>query len=355
MAQIVARLIATLFIVSTLSACLRYTPSRKEMTEATGPSKVGGPEAFHSYQAEMQGRFDALLKERAALTSADAQLSSYKIGTKDSLRVDVFGFADLSGDTEVSEGGEISLPLLGAVKAVGMTTGELQNDLTVRYKRYVKQPIVRLKINSYNAYRASVVGAVVKPGLIALKRPGYPLTELLAEAGGVRDNAGVRLYLIPARDESNTDKAPPNGVEIEFDQLVGTLETPPITVPVMPGDTIIIPEAGQFRVDGEVEQPGSFPISKKLSTLSALAAAGGPTYAANVQEVEVIRDFGLGRKASVTVDIEKVAFHGEPDISLRDGDVVVVPSTPGRFRAQQVVEGIRTILRGGVSGSIRYQ
>lgn len=352
----VARLIVAVILLTYLVGCFRYTPSRREMTNSgTEASKVAGPEAFQSYHKDLQSRLDTLLKERATMATMEGQNSSYQIGVKDVLRVDVFGFSDLSGDTQVADDGNISLPLLGAVKAAGMTQGELQNDLTVRFKRYIRQPIVRLSVNSFNAYRASVVGAVVKPGLVALKRPGFPLTELLSEVGGVRDNAGSRLYLIPARDGAAPSQDQRAGVEIEFDQLVGTLDKAPIVVPIMPGDTIIVPESGQFRIEGEVERPGTFPVSKKLSTLGALAAAGGPTYAANVKEVEVIRDVGSGKKASMTVDIEKVAFHGEPDISLRDGDVVVVPSMPGRFRAQQVVEGIRTILRGGVSGSIRYQ
>ena len=95
--------------------------------------------------------------------------------------------------------------------------------------------------------------------------------------------------------------------------------------------------------------------ARGTSTLSAIAAAGGFTYVANVNEVEVIRDIGQGKKASLTLDMEKIAFSGAQDEPLREGDVVIVPSAPGRFRARQVVETFRSIMRGGVSGSIKYQ
>lgn len=364
MPQIVLRRALLLLLIPAFISCFRYTPSRREMTENKEQTKIAGPEAFKAYQDDLNARLTNLLKERASYVGGSSEVGAYKIGVRDVLKVDVFGFSDLSGESEVDANGMISLPLVGAVKAEGLTPTELQTDLTNKFRRYVKKPIMRLTVNSYNAYKASVVGAIVKPGLVPLKRPGYPLTELLSEAGGLRDNAGTRIFLIPSRSDSNNLQAQiagvsaesnPAGVEIALDQLVGTLERPPITVPILPGDTIIVPEAGQFRVDGEVERPGAFPVTKNVSTLSALASAGGPTYAANVNEIEVIRDFGSGKKASVTVNLEKVAFYGEPDISLRDGDVVIVPSTPGRFRARQLVEGIRTILRGGVTGSIRYQ
>jgi polysaccharide export outer membrane protein len=284
----------------------------------------------------------------------------------------VFGFSEHSGEAAVNEAGAISLPLVGVVSVEGKPVEQVQRELTALFMKYIRHPKIRLTVNQYNSQRVSVVGAVVRPGLYPLKHVGYLLTELLAEVGGVKDNGGNRLYIIPAQGNEawagaqSTGSAPGGataqaprgrsaGVEIDLEELVGTLDRPPILLPLVAGDTVIIPEAGQFRVNGEVENPGSFPVSRRTSALAAVAAAGGFTYAANVNEVEVIRDIGGGKKASKTIDLEQVAFRGASDIGLRDGDVVLVPSAPGRFRARQVVEAFRSVFRGGVTGSVRYQ
>ena len=355
-------LISVLLITLLASGCFRYTPSRSELS-TEGSSNIAGPDAFESYQARLRQRLNALVAERAPLLGSHSE-QSYRIGISDALKIDVFGFSELSGEMEVSETGTITLPLVGAVDAADKSVAELNAELTAQFAKFVRNPKVRLTVDRYNAHRVSVSGAVVKPGFYSIKTSGYLLTELLAEVGGTKDNAGNRLYLIPAPSNgaaadglnaANNKQNERAGVEIDLEELNGTLEKPPLLIPLLPGDTVIVPEAGQFRVDGEVERPGSFPVSRRTSSLSAIAAAGGFTYAANVNEVEVIRDIGSGQKASLTVDLEKIAFQGSPDISLRDGDVVIVPSAAGRFRARQVVEAFRSIMRGGVTGSIRYQ
>ncbi len=361
--------IAALLLVVAFGACHRYTPSRSEV-EQDGKSLIAGSEEFDSHQKKLRDRLDNLMKERQSLLQNRSD-RAYEIGTGDVLKIDVFGFSEHSGEAAVPENGSISLPLVGEVDARGKTVERLQAELTVRFMRYIRSPKIRVSVNQYNSQRVSIVGSVVKPGLYPLKHVGYLLTELLAEVGGVKENGANRIYIIPATgsetwtqsgaagapDGTVASKITPQsgGVEIDLEELNGTLDKAPILIPLLSGDTIVVPEAGQFRVAGEVEAPGSFPVSRKTSSLSAVAAAGGFTYAANVNEVEVIRDIGSGKKAAKTIDLEQVAFQGGADVALREGDVVLVPSAPSRFRARQVVDAFRSILRGGVTGSIRYQ
>lgn len=335
-----------------------------------GDSKIAGPEAFNAHQTKLREQLDALIQERAPLLQPQGR-QAYRVGPGDVLKIDVFGFPDISGDVTVSERGTITMPLIGTLEAAGKSVIELQAEVGTDLLKFVRMPKVRLSVSNYNAFQVSAVGAVMKPGYYPVKRVGYLVSDLIAEAGGIKDGASSRVYLIPAQTSSpasaagaalgiDSSAAGPTstkraGVEIDLEELVGTLDKPPLQIPLMAGDTIVVPEAGQFRVDGEVERPGSFNITKRASTLGAVAAAGGFTYAADVNEVEVIRDIGAGKKASVTVDLEKVAFKGDPDVALRDGDVIIVPSSPSRFRARQVVEAFRSVLRGGVTTSVKYQ
>jgi protein involved in polysaccharide export with SLBB domain len=136
------------------------------------------------------------------------------------------------------------------------------------------------------------------------------------------------------------------GVEIDLEQLIGQLDQRPLLIPVLPGDTIVVPEAGVFEVDGEVTAPGSYKLASRTSALGAIAAAQGLTYSADVNHVEVIRDTGGGRKALITIDLEQIGLQGKRDIRLRNGDLVRVPSEANRFFKRQIVESLNGLFNG---------
>jgi protein involved in polysaccharide export with SLBB domain len=141
------------------------------------------------------------------------------------------------------------------------------------------------------------------------------------------------------------------GIELDFEDMIGSAVARPVLIPVIGGDTIIIPEVGTFEVEGEVKNPGSFKITGKKSVMGAIAAAGGFGYAAQVREVEVIRDIGGGKKAFIALNLEDIALKGQDDVRVRDGDLIRVPTQSGRHIERQIVEGINAVFRGvGVQG-----
>jgi polysaccharide export outer membrane protein len=247
----------------------------------------------------------------------------------------------------------------------GLELPEVRKKLTADYARYIRAPQVEVTLKSYNTSRVSIIGEVAKPGMYPLKRKGQLLTELLSEAGGRTQVASNRLILLPAQslNSGSSRLTEPNattptltltsmqhpssyGVEIEVEALIGGIDQRPLLVPLLPGDTVVIPEVGNYDVDGEVAKPGSYKLASRTSAMGAIAAAGGFTYSANVNQVEVIRDIGAGRKALITLDLEEVGFRGGRDIRLRNGDIVRVPSEPSRFFRQQTLEAINSLFNG---------
>jgi hypothetical protein len=189
------------------------------------------------------------------------------------------------------------------------------------------------------------------------------LTEVLSDAGGRTPNASSRIILLPAPRitehavEASTampqvsfvstqDSADSFGIEVDIEELTGGVNQRPLLIPLLPGDTVIVPEAGTYEVDGEVTQPGSFKLTSRTSVIGAIAAARGLTYAAAVNNVEVIRDTGNGKKALITLDLEEVGLRGGQDVRLRSGDLVRVPSEPGRFFRRQIVQTINGLFNG---------
>jgi polysaccharide export outer membrane protein len=264
----------------------------------------------------------------------------------------------------------VSLPLIDEISVSGRTISEVRDDVTARIARFIRSPKVTLSMKNYLSNRVSVIGEVAKPGTYPLKRNGQLLTELLSEAGGRSDKASGRIILLPApKRPSASEMALASvgvpqvpaasavqsfGVEIDMDQLLGRVDHNPLLVPLLPGDTIVVPEMGNFEVDGEVIKPGSYKLASRTSAMGAVAAAGGFTYSADVHAVEVIRDVGGGKKAYVTVDLEEAGLRGGKDVRLRDGDIVRVPSQPGLFVRRQIVETLNGVFRGfGVQGQVR--
>ena len=95
---------------------------------------------------------------------------------------------------------------------------------------------------------------------------------------------------------------------------------------VRPGDVINLPPAGTVHVDGWVEKPGSYPVTRGLTVAGAVAAAGGHRLAADRRHVTLQRVVAPGEQRSFTVDLEAVTAGRAADVPLADGDVVRLPS-----------------------------
>src|SRR5258708_31768351 len=89
--------------------------------------------------------------------------ASYKLGPGDQLRVTVFGADDLSGEYPVSDTGTAVLPLIGEVKAAGLTPRELEAAIRTKLAGgYLKDPKVSIQIMNFRPIY--VLGEVTKPG-----------------------------------------------------------------------------------------------------------------------------------------------------------------------------------------------
>ena len=143
-----------------------------------------------------------------------------------------------------------------------------------------------------------------------------------------------------------------NALEISVEDVFGTSGGIPLEIPVRGGDMIIVPEAGKILVEGEVTARGSFPIGKRSTLLGALASAGGITYGAKVDEIELIRPTRTGEKLRLVVNLEDMLNGSQEDVSLRNGDIVRVPSNRGRRLTEDTFESISRVLNIGVGGQI---
>ena len=148
-------------------------------------STRGGPIAYD------QGTFQAPDPPKVA-----ALESGYRIAPMDTVAVKVFRMPDLSGDYQVDLTGQISMPLIGEVRAVDMTTAQLDDSLTKKLgEKYLENPDISVGIKDSARRNITVHGAVKNAG--ASPAAGETsLMQAIALAGGVNEEANARRIAV---------------------------------------------------------------------------------------------------------------------------------------------------------------
>lgn len=152
-----------------------------------------------------------------------ASAERYVLGPNDRIRLKVYGEPDITGEYEISSGGQVSIPLAGHIKAAGATTPQLERSIAAALaKGIVRDPRVNVEIVQYRPYY--ILGEVKKSGEYPY-RLGLTVMDAVASAGGFTYRANEsKVYL----------RRSGAGVEETY-----ALDAP---VPVFPGDNIRIPE-----------------------------------------------------------------------------------------------------------------
>ncbi|MDE2579461.1 MAG: polysaccharide export protein [Hyphomicrobiales bacterium] len=119
--------------------------------------------------------------------SSNYSQTEYRIAASDVLDVNVYQFDKLSRVVQVDGNGTISLPLIGAVRAAGRTTPELEADIARRLgARYLQNPQVSVFVKESVGRQITVDGAVKKPGVYVLKGR-TTLVQAVALGEGLND------------------------------------------------------------------------------------------------------------------------------------------------------------------------
>ncbi|MBN9554254.1 MAG: polysaccharide export protein [Alphaproteobacteria bacterium] len=141
------------------------------------------------------------VQDDAARVNAD-----YRLGPGDKIRVTVFGESDLSGEYQVDGSGLVRLPLIGTLRASGMTAPALEQDISAAFADgYLKSPRVNVEISTYRPFY--IIGAVNRPGQYAYIDHMSALNAV-ALAGGFTDQA-IQSTLYVRHEGSAREEAVP--------------------------------------------------------------------------------------------------------------------------------------------------
>lgn len=365
------RLFAVALVCGWTSACSQSAGSANQSSGPLEPAPV-------SVSNDNNGKLDALRAQRRE----DAFANKLAIGPGDVIEVTVAHVPELNKyKIRVSQDDTIDVPLAGVVQVGGLTEEDLRQVLYQRLEKPVKDPQVEVFVDQYYSREVAVVGMVQKPGLYSITSRSDTILDMVDRAGGMTNEASSRLLFIPASAAGNAQRLaltkalaepsertatrvepaaaneslpkremaegpdridpvptagdPPDSPATGSTRLVSLLgATDPIDVDltsaaregkldiaVRPGDTIIVPAAGEVMVDGWVANPGAFRIVPGMTALSAVSAAGGALFS---QTAEVLRTNPDGSRRSLVADLAKVKSGEEADIPVQAGDVVFV-------------------------------
>lgn len=296
----------------------------------------------------------------------------YRIGPNDLLKITVIDAPDLSHPARVGEDGEVSMPMLGTIKAAGLTTRELELVLEALLRRtYMKDPHVVVSVTEMQSHSVSVLGAVKKPGVFQI-RGTKTLLEMLSMAEGLSPDAGDAVVVmrgassdfdpglvskpeaagsarVSAMAETQAKPKPvllssendENGhaIVISLKRLLDSGD-PRYNVPIYPGDIVKVKAAGIVYVVGDVKQPGGFPVkdNEHITVLQAIALGQGIGPDAAKNKASIIRVAENGQQIQLPINLGKILSGKSPDIPLQPKDILFVPKSGAKSTGRAALD-----------------
>ncbi len=165
----------------------------------------------------------------------------YRMAVGDQIQIIVWKNAELSLSEPIRPDGKISVPLVGDVKAVGLTPEELASIIEKQLSIYIKNPNVTIILTSLPGQeyvsRIRVIGSV--GGNISLTYvQGMTVLDAILEAGSLDLYADGNRTKLHRRTAEHSE-----AYDIYLDDIMedGDMTT---NVILMPGDIITVPERG---------------------------------------------------------------------------------------------------------------
>ena len=175
-----------------------------------------------------------------------AQGGEYLIAKGDQMLVTVWGYSEFTTTSTVRDNGMFAMPLLGEIKAAGLTKDEFIAALKKKLAEYIQGEVrVTVSIVSSIGQRVTILGAVARPDNYPISSQ-ISLLELLTMAGGPRTDARLsRIKIV------HKDKLQPSS-EVDLESYLDEFDIENIPK-VQPGDLVFVPVQHDF-----VKELGTF-------------------------------------------------------------------------------------------------
>jgi len=295
------------------------------------------------------------LAAQVALTPELAR-NQYVLGPGDQVTIIATEPEEIAGKiARVELDGYLRFPLVGKIAAAGLTMQQIEKDLNARLKTWVHQPDVSIAVTDFRSQRVSVVGSVANPGVHVLQGP-KTIVEVLAQAGGLRPDAGYSLRLtrriergrIPLSGATDDPTGKFSVASIDATALLAS-EAPKDNILLEPDDVLTVPRGEMVYVIGEVRRAGGFVLreNQTVPVLQAISLAEGLAPGASPKKARILRQIpGGGNRKEIPVDLKKILNGKSSDVGLHANDILFVPGSTIKALSGRAFEAALSIGTG---------
>ena len=243
--------------------------------------------------------------------------------------------------------GYLRLPMVGRIRAAGLTVEQLQAEIVSRLRQYIKEPDVAVDVTDFRSQPVSVIGAVKNPGVHQLQGR-KTLIEILSLAGGLSDDAGYSIKITRSLDRGPiplpSAAADPSGrfsvAQVSLKDLMEA-RNPAQNILIQPHDVISVPRADMVYVVGQVSRAGGFVLheNETISALQALSLAGGLDRTASPKNARILRSAGnAASRTEIAINLNKILQGRSPDVPMQPNDILFVPASGSKKVAVRALE-----------------
>ena len=158
----------------------------------------------------------------------------YILGPEDIIEVLVWKEADLSKTVIIRPDGNISLPLIGDIRAAGLKTEDLKENIAKKLKEFVDNPTVSVIVTEINSMRIFIQGEVAAPGVYQLRNYTTVL-QAISLAGGFNEWAKKKKIIIIREVDGVRWRIP-----VDYEKIISGKDIDQNII-LERGDTIIVP------------------------------------------------------------------------------------------------------------------
>jgi len=214
------------------------------------------------------------------------------------------------------------------IQAQGKTVQSLKEEIADIYKevRFSFSPYVQVSLVASVPRIAVILGAIeAKEGSsVEIFKNGARLTLLRAirSAGTLMEDADMSRVRIERRDPATGSLVSLPSYDLEKMIEDATYDRDP---PLEPGDVITIPSLGRVYIFGNINSPGDYLCTRKMTITKLIAKAGNYKPFSKLTDVRVVRDEGTARESVYSVNVRAILDGtAEYDPLLKSGDRVFI-------------------------------
>ena len=280
-----------------------------------------------------------------AIKNKDALINEkeYRIGPLDLIDIRVLYSDEISRAVRVDSKGNISLPLLGVLKAAGLTPYELEQSITEKLAvDLIQNPQVTVFIKEFTSQRMTVQGSVNRAGVYDFQGQAT-LLQAISMAGGLAEKADETMIKVIRKLPGKSEETLTYDMNIIRENKMDdpTLEN---------GDVVMIEEKAPISVQGAVKLPGIYYLRGHATLMKVLAQSGWVNEIADKADVRVVSTNKDGRAVTVVYDINEIRDNKIKDPDIVPGDLIVVESST----AKTILNGVTNTVRGFLNfGTVR--